>query len=233
MEFLNQGEGEHASVASFGRHTLQLMSMGAPPALLMGSQQAGVDEINHAKMCYGIAQAFLGTSIHPSSLDIDGSVRALGKKDVLQSVIFEGCIGETISAVKAQLGAHNAKEPIIRDILVTIAEDESNHAQLAWNTVKWAINRFPSLSNTANETFKTRLDRPKKTLENLPSEYCYDCERDSALRDHGLLLDIDEFNCENLGLRNLIEPAVHNEFKKVEAISTQILNIDFSKHQQN
>merc|ERR1712198_179483 len=55
LAFSNQGEGEHASVASFARHTLQLMSMGAPATLLVGSQQAALDEIRHAKMCYGIA----------------------------------------------------------------------------------------------------------------------------------------------------------------------------------
>ena len=33
MKFANQGEGEHASIASFARHTFQLMTMGAPPTL--------------------------------------------------------------------------------------------------------------------------------------------------------------------------------------------------------
>ena len=42
MEFSVQGEGEHASVASFARHTLQLMTMGAPPELLIGSQKASL-----------------------------------------------------------------------------------------------------------------------------------------------------------------------------------------------
>ena len=112
MEFSIQGEGEHASVASFARHSLQLMSMGAPPQLLIGAQQAGLDEINHAKMCYGIAEAFLGTNIQPSSLDIDGSVKTLSEEEVIQSVINEGCIGETIAAVKAQFVAQNAINPI-------------------------------------------------------------------------------------------------------------------------
>ena len=112
VHFANQGEAEHASVASFARHTLQLMTMGAPSTLLMGSQIAALDEIRHAKMSYGLANAFSGAIIHPGILDVDGSVNALSKEDIIQSVINESCIGETIAAVGAHLGANYAKQPI-------------------------------------------------------------------------------------------------------------------------
>ena len=59
MNFANQGEAEHASVASFARHAIQLMTLGAPSSLLMGSQIAALDEIRHAKMSYGLANAFI------------------------------------------------------------------------------------------------------------------------------------------------------------------------------
>ena len=63
MEFSEQGEGEHASVASFARHTLQLLNIGAPSELLMSSQKAAIDEVRHAKMCYGLAAAFFGLDV--------------------------------------------------------------------------------------------------------------------------------------------------------------------------
>ena len=110
MEFSEQGEGEHASVASFARHTLQLVTMGAPSELLVSSQKASMDEIKHAQMCYGLATAFFGSNFQPGRLDIDGSVKSSSKEDIIQSVINEGCIGETISAVRAQLGSHYAKK---------------------------------------------------------------------------------------------------------------------------
>ena len=75
--FSTQGEGEHASVASFARHTLQLMTMGAPTTLLIGSQKSALDEIKHAKMCYGIAKSFLGAKIQPNTLNIDGSIKTM------------------------------------------------------------------------------------------------------------------------------------------------------------
>jgi len=231
LEFANQGEAEHASVASFARHTLQLMTMGAPPSLLIGSQEAALDEIRHAKMCYGIANSFLGAHIQPSIFDVDDSVKTISNDEIIRSVIIEGCIGETIAAVQAQLGAHYAKEPIVKGILENIAVDESNHAQLAWNTVKWAIVRFPELGNVAEETFTSRLNRPTEMSISLPTDNCYDYEKNSAFHDHGLLIDIDEYTTENLGVQHVIEPALENEFQNVETISARISNIDFSKFQ--
>ena len=96
LYWLEQAEAEHASVASFARHTLQLMSIGAPSELLIASQAASIDEIKHAKMCYGFASTFMNTDIAPQSLDVDGSLGELDLKNVIQSVIREGCIEETL-----------------------------------------------------------------------------------------------------------------------------------------
>ena len=231
IEFSNQGEGEHASVASFARHTLQLMNMGAPTTLLIASQKAGLDEIRHAKMCYGIAKSFLGAKIQPSNFNIDGSIETMSNSEIIKSVITEGCIGETVAAVRAKLSAHYAKELNLKSILEEIAADETNHSQLAWNTVQWAITRFPELRVIAEETFKTQLDRPIDMVNGLPTSYCYDCEKESALHDHGLLVDTDKDITENLGIQNVIEPVVLNDFINVDTISKQILNMDFSKYQ--
>merc|ERR1712224_274559 len=133
--------------------------------------------------------------------------------------------------VRAQLGAHYAKEQSFKGILEEIAADETNHSQLAWNTVQWAITRFPELRVIAEETFKTQLDRPIDIVNGLPTSYCYDCEKESALHDYGLLLDTDKDTTENLGIQNVIEPVVLNEFVNVDTISTQILNMDFSRYQ--
>ena len=42
--------------------------------------------------------------------------------------------------------------------------------------------------------------------------------------------DEDHIKTENLCIQNVIGPVVENEFQNVGAISTQILNIDFSKY---
>ena len=68
LQWLKQAEDEHASVASFARHTLQLMSIGAPSELLQSSQDASIDEIKHAKICYGFASTFLERDVTPRSI---------------------------------------------------------------------------------------------------------------------------------------------------------------------
>ena len=68
-------------------------------------------------------------------------------------------------------------------------------------------------------------------MENLETtDNFYDCDQDSALHDHGLLLDEDQIKTENLGIKNVIGPVVENELQNVGDISKQILNIDFSKY---
>ena len=155
----------------------------------------------------------------------------MSNSEIIQSVITEGCIGKTIAAVRAQLSAHYAKEQKVKSILQEIASDETNHSQFAWKTVQWAINRFPELRVIAEETFRPQLDRPVNMANGLPTDYCYDCEKGSALHDHGLLLDTDKDTTENLGIQNVIKPVVLSEFLNVDTISTQILNMDFSKYQ--
>ena len=117
LQWLQQAEAEHASVASFARHTLQLMSIGAPSELLFASQEASVDEIKHAKMCYGFASSFIGTDMGPGTLDVEESLENLDLKDIIRSVIQEGCIEETLSAIEAHFRAHYAKDAVIKATL--------------------------------------------------------------------------------------------------------------------
>jgi len=48
------GLAEHSSIATFARFTLQLMVLGAPSDLLSRSQQAGKDEVEHARLCFQV-----------------------------------------------------------------------------------------------------------------------------------------------------------------------------------
>ena len=61
--WMKQGEAEHASVASFAKNTLQLLSIAAPAKLLVASQKASIDEIDHTKISYELTNSFLGRTI--------------------------------------------------------------------------------------------------------------------------------------------------------------------------
>jgi hypothetical protein len=137
------GQMEHASVAAFARFALQLLSLGAPPALVEQASSAMSDETRHAKLAFGVASALLGHAVGPAALDVEHSLLETSLVDVTRLVIREGCIGETCAALEAREAALHATQPELTQLLHGIADDESRHAELAWRFVSYALERDP------------------------------------------------------------------------------------------
>lgn len=134
---------EHASIAAFARFSLQLLGLGAPPDLIERTNRAMADETKHARAAFALASAYRGRRLGPGSLPVNGALD--GGSDpasVLRLVVREGCIGETVAAVEAGEAEENAVDPVVRAVLGEIANDESEHAELAWRTVRWALEAF-------------------------------------------------------------------------------------------
>jgi hypothetical protein len=144
--FAEAGLMEHASVAAFARFSLQLLALGAPPELVRACTAAMADETRHAELCFGVAARYAGRRFAPGPLDVTGALAAVTLADVLELVVHEGCIGETIAALEANWAAEAATDPTVRDVLQSIAEDEGRHAALAFKFVAWAIEREPELA---------------------------------------------------------------------------------------
>lgn len=130
---------EHASVAAFARSAMQLMALGAPPALLVDTQRAMSDETRHARQAFALASAYAGAPVGPGPLCMDGALGDVDLRAVLEITIHEGCIGETVAAIEAAEAAERVQDPVVKAVLLRIAEDEGNHAALAWRTVQWAL----------------------------------------------------------------------------------------------
>jgi hypothetical protein len=137
------GQLEHASVAAFARFALQLLSLGAPPALVEAASAAMSDETRHAQLAFGVASALLGRAVGPAALDVERSLLETSLVDVTRLVIREGCIGETCAALEAREAALHASQPELAQLLHGIADDESRHAELAWRFVSYALEREP------------------------------------------------------------------------------------------
>ncbi len=150
---------EHASVAAFARLTLQLMALGAPSDLVEESQAASLDEIEHARMCFGFAGRYGEGPFGPGQLDSTGALEELSLEALLTTSIDEGCIGETLAAMVAAEQAREAEDPEAKRALETIAADETRHAALAWRIVRWVLERQPSLRSTAERAFGAMLAR--------------------------------------------------------------------------
>jgi len=133
------GQLEHASIAAFARFSLQLLALGAPPDLVEDCTRALGDETRHARLCFQLASAYAGRAIGPGPLDVEQSLVATSLLQIVELVIAEGCVGETVAALEALEAGEAAADPMIRAAYAQIARDEQRHAELAFRFVRWAL----------------------------------------------------------------------------------------------
>jgi hypothetical protein len=132
---------EHASIAAFARFSLQLLALGAPSDLVTDTARAMADETRHARLCFGLAARYGLGSVAPGKLDVTGALGEIDFLEVVEMVTLEGCIGESGAALEAAWAAETAVDPVLKEALAGIAEDEARHAALAFRFVAWAAAR--------------------------------------------------------------------------------------------
>jgi len=135
---------EHASIAAFSTVALQLLNLGAPPELIEGCHRAALDEVAHAKAALGLARALLDAPVDFGALPIPVPAE-VSLRSVAVEALVEGCIGEGAAAARAHVAASRAVESIA-EVWRAVAQDEARHAALAWSTLRWALERDPSLA---------------------------------------------------------------------------------------
>lgn len=203
--WLEDAQLEHASVASFARLSLELMGLGAPPALIAASQQASLDEIRHAQACFGLASSFAGECLGPAALDLTGAFASKTLEQVAVSAFREGCVGETVAALLAQEQLRVAQDPAVRVALRGIAEDETQHAELAWRVVSWALNQGgQSIALALRAAFEAELQAsPSEATE---QQLALEASEAQALRDHGRLSHSERAAVRVSALREVVGP---------------------------
>lgn len=131
---------EHASIAAFARFALQLLAVGAPPDLIERTNKALADETSHARAAFAVASAYAGRPIGPGKLELRGALDDVTDlAAIVRLVIREGCVGETVAAIEANEAEGRCNDVVVRSLLGRIAEEEGQHAELAWRTVRWAM----------------------------------------------------------------------------------------------
>lgn len=150
---------EHASIAAFARFQLELLSLGAPAALVEATNQALVDETLHARTAFALTSLFSGKTEGPGPLEIRGALGAESLEEIALSVLLEGCIGETTAALEANWAAERCLSPALAELLAGIARDEKSHSDLAWQFIAWATEGRPHL---ATELLSRALAEAKK-----------------------------------------------------------------------
>jgi hypothetical protein len=62
---------------------------------------------------------------------------------------IDGCLGEGAAAERAVREARRARDARTRGIHTRIATDESRHAELAWDILRWAVDQGGSVVRDA------------------------------------------------------------------------------------
>lgn len=172
-----RGRNEHASVASFGRFSMSLMALAAPPALVEAAHRAAIDEVDHARFCLALASAYAGEPLGFGALRVDGAFAAIDSLEAAAvATVIEGCVGETLAAIEMAATAAQARPPAVRLALTAIAEDEARHAELGWAFARWALGMGDArLAVQVRAAFEAAMRRAIEGAEaggdELPAEY--------------------------------------------------------------
>lgn len=129
---------ERASVVAFRVLGLELRRFGAPEALLARVDAAADDERRHGRTMARLARA-RGAHV-PRPRRRPFSARSL-LAFAIENVV-EGCVRETWGTLEAHHQARFATWPALRRAMARIAEDETQHAELAFDLHRWAMSRL-------------------------------------------------------------------------------------------
>ena len=155
---------EHASVASFQKFGMELMRFGAPPQLLDRAQMAARDEIRHAQMAFAIAADLLGAEVQPDNLDYN-PVLSKTLREFAKATLTEGAMGETLAVLLAVEQLQHTDDPAIRAFLEQVVAEEAQHAELAWETLRWCLQQDPSILSVVEEAI---AKGPQIALDHYP-----------------------------------------------------------------
>jgi hypothetical protein len=198
-EWLADAPMEHASIASFARFTMDLLAFGAPSDLVEDAQRAGLDEVAHTRLCFGIASLYSGGPKGPGQLNLAG-VRPSGTLvEAALSALNEGCIGETTAALLASDRARATELAELRAAYERIAVDESRHAELAFRFVAWAIAEGGDDVSDAVSAAVAALAVPAKLAH---------ASGDAILRAHGRLAEAEIRDVERRAMSEVIAPCL-------------------------
>jgi hypothetical protein len=125
---------EAASVTAF----LELATQVACPTLAARCRAAAEDERRHARMVGALARRHGGRVPRPR--------RTASAADPVTHNAVEGCVHEAWAAMECHL---LARHPVVGRLFAALAEDETRHAQLAWDLHAWWLARVDPARATA------------------------------------------------------------------------------------
>jgi hypothetical protein len=205
-EWARDAQLAHTSIASFGRFALELQAVGAPSELVESAHRAAIDEIDHARVCFSLVSVYGGQVVGPGPVPLPtGAFAAPTLISMAHATVLEGCVNETIAALEAKVAAAHAQPAAVRDALLAIERQESDHASLAFRFVGWAIARGGrEVRAAARAAFALANERTVGTRTDggaLPAAL------EDTLAQHGRLSERARSELRHRALREVIAPA--------------------------
>ena len=118
----------------------------------------------------------------------------------VEAAIEEGCVGETLAAAEALHKSQHAVVPVARRALLAIAEEETQHAELAWAFVRWVLAEHPELRPVAKRAFQ----RAAPPLWDFEPEG--QTARAKVLLAHGVLDDVTRRRVRRVAYLEVVRP---------------------------
>jgi hypothetical protein len=128
---------EHASIAAFAALTLDLLAHGFPADLVQATARAQAEEVAHARGALQIASRLAGRPLAPGPLTVGHTRPSLLQLAVDTAV--DGGLGESLAAAIAAARLAVCTDPLTREHLSRVVQDEARHAALAWEIVEHAV----------------------------------------------------------------------------------------------
>lgn len=146
--WLQDARGEHASIPAFSRISWQLAAIGAPSELLEWAHKAALEEINHARICFALAEGYGERSyfVQPIPEMLQGGLDLANDpiKIITTETIFDGCLMEGFFASVASIAATQCEEPATHAALKQIAYEEKSHTDFSWAVLEWLLEQHPT-----------------------------------------------------------------------------------------
>lgn len=131
---------EHASIGAFAQLSLELLAVGAPATLLRRTQQAALDEIKHAELCFALATKFSGVPLRAGPLPLPHEIHLSYDLSVIAvEALLDGLVKGSLAAAETRARLRCNTDDEERAALRVIARDEASHAELAEAIVAWCV----------------------------------------------------------------------------------------------
>jgi hypothetical protein len=125
---------EAAAVIAFDQLAVELEVHGAPATLVQRARRAARQETRHARM---LGRAAAARGCEPPAVRIPPPAPPRTLRAIAEENAVEGCGREAIGAAVLELQSLRAADPALRRMFARIADDEAEHAELAFDVQAW------------------------------------------------------------------------------------------------